>query len=40
MRSWAQAGESDHPFAQEAAGDIDVPEPSVRPPAIVRTAEV
>jgi uncharacterized cupin superfamily protein len=39
--SWVKAGESDHPFAQEAAaGDIDLPEPSERPATIVASADV
>jgi len=39
--SWVKAGETEHPFAQEAAaGDIEMPEPSPRPATIVRTAEV
>jgi len=39
--SWVKAGESAHPFAQEAAaGDIEMPEPSARPATIVRSAEV
>jgi uncharacterized cupin superfamily protein len=39
--SWVKAGESEHPFAQEAAvGDIEMPDPSPRPSTIVRTADV
>ena len=39
--SWVKAGETPHPFAQEAAaGELDVPEPSERPASIVRTADV
>jgi uncharacterized cupin superfamily protein len=39
--SWVKAGESDHPFAQEAAvGDIEMPAPSPRPATIVRAADV
>jgi uncharacterized cupin superfamily protein len=39
--SWVKAGETPHPFAQEAAaGELDVPEPSARPATIVRTVDV
>jgi uncharacterized cupin superfamily protein len=39
--SWVKAGESDDPFAQEAAaGDIELPEPTPRPSTIVRTSDV
>ena len=39
--SWVKAGETDHPFAQEAAvGDLEMPEPSSRPDSIVRAADV
>ena len=39
--SWVKAGDTPHPFAQEAAaGDLEVPEPSDRPPTIVRADDV
>lgn len=39
--SWVKAGETDHPFAQEAAvGDLEMPQPSSRPDSIVRAADV
>ena len=39
--SWVKAGDTAHPFAQEAAaGDIEMAEPSPRPATIVRSADV
>ncbi len=40
--SWVKAGDTPHPFAQEAsAGDLELPaEPSVRPASIVNVADV
>ncbi len=39
--SWVRAGETPHPFAQEAAaGELEMPEPSPPPPSIVSLADV
>ena len=39
--SWVRAGETPHPFAQEAAaGELEMPEPSPPPPSIVNLADV
>ena len=39
--SWVTAGDTPHPFAQEAAaGDLELPPPSARPAGIVHVADV